>query len=159
LAWIGGLVFIASRTGQSALWLVAVGFGVPFLVWNGLIGFVVYVHHTHEGVSWYTDKTRWAAAQPFVSTTVHLSFRWGVGGLLHHIMEHTAHHVDMGVPLYRLKEAQRLLEHKLPGQIIVQPFSWRWYAATARRCKLWSYEANCWTGFDGRPVPAAIAAR
>jgi omega-6 fatty acid desaturase (delta-12 desaturase) len=159
LAWIGGLVFIASRTGQSALWLVAVGFGVPFLVWNGLIGFVVYVHHTHEGVSWYADKTRWAAAQPFVSTTVHLSFRWGVGSVLHHIMEHTAHHVDMGVPLYRLKEAQRLLEHKLPGQIIVQPFSWRWYAATARRCKLWSDEANCWTGFDGRPVPAAIAAR
>jgi acyl-lipid omega-6 desaturase (Delta-12 desaturase) len=155
LAWVGGLVAAASHTGQSAVWLVWVGFALPFLVWNGLIGFVVYVHHTHEAVSWYADKPRWAAAQPFVSTTVHLSFRWGVGSVLHHIMEHTAHHVDMGVPLYRLKQAQLLLEQKLPGQIIVQPFSWRWYARTAHRCKLWDYEADCWTDFDGRPTCSA----
>ena len=152
LLWIGGMALAAVQTGQSVLWMVGVGFGVPFLVWNGFIGFVVYVHHTHEGVSWYADKPSWAAAQPFVSTTVHLTFKSMVGTLLHHIMEHTAHHVDMGVPLYRLKEAQRLLEQKLPGQIIVQPFSWRWYTRTARACKLWDYEAACWTGFDGRPV-------
>jgi len=153
--WIGGLAFAATRSGQSVAWLVVVGFALPFLVWNGFIGFVVYVHHTHEDVSWYEDKPSWAAAQPFVSTTVHLSFRAGVGSVLHHIMEHTAHHVDMGVPLYRLKEAQRLLEQKLPGQIIVQPFSWRWYARTARSCKLWDYEAACWTDFEGRPSCAA----
>jgi len=46
--WIGALVFIAARTGQSALALVGFGFVVPFLVWNALIGFVVYVHHTHQ---------------------------------------------------------------------------------------------------------------
>ena len=155
LLWIGGMALAAVQTGQSVLWMVGVGFGVPFLVWNGFIGFVVYVHHTHEGVSWYADKPSWAAAQPFVSTTVHLTFRSMMGSVLHHIMEHTAHHVDMGVPLYRLKEAQRLLEQKLPGQIIVQPFSWRWYTRTARACKLWDYEAACWTGFDGKPVPAA----
>ncbi len=148
--WMAGLAIAAHATGQSAVWLVTVGFALPFVVWNGLIGFVVYVHHTHTGVAWYQDKRSWAAAQPFVSTTVHLTFKSMMGTVLHHIMEHTAHHVDMGVPLYRLKAAQALLEKKLAGHIVVQRFSWRWYADTARRCKLYDFDAGCWTDFSGR---------
>ena len=64
---------------------------------------------------------------------------------------HMPHHGDMRLPLYRLKQAQRLLEAKLPGRIVVQPFSWSWYAETARRCKLYDYKAQCWTDFAGRP--------
>jgi len=151
IAWLAGLVAAASATQQSALWLLTVGFALPFIVWNGMIGFVVYVHHTHLGVAWYEDKASWSASQPFVSTTVHLTFRSAMGTVLHHIMEHTAHHVDMSVPLYRLKRAQALLESKLAGAIVVQPFSWRWYADTARRCKLYDFKARCWTDFSGRP--------
>ena len=158
LVWIGGLVAAAAATQQSAGWLITVGFVVPFIFWNGLIGFVVYLHHTHPGVAWHADKTRWAATAPFVSTTIHLTFRSPMGAALHHIMEHTAHHVDMGVPLYRLKRAQKLLEARLPGRIVIQPFSWRWYADTARRCKLYDYEAGCWLDYAGRrtsdPLPA-----
>jgi omega-6 fatty acid desaturase (delta-12 desaturase) len=80
-----------------------------------------------------------------------------MGTVLHHIMEHTAHHVDMSVPLYRLKRAQRLLEARLPGRIVIQPFSWRWYADTARRCKLYDIEAGCWTDFNGRPTSEPLA--
>ena len=74
-----------------------------------------------------------------------------MGGFLHHIMEHTAHHVDMSVPLYRLKRAQALLEQELPGCIVIQPFSWRWYADTARHCKLYDFENRRWTDFEGWP--------
>lgn len=158
--WIGALIWLALATQQSITLLLAAGFAVPFLVWNATVGFVLYVHHTHESVAWYDSKAMWARAQPFVSTTVHLRFRHGVGTLLHHIMEHTAHHVDMSVPLYRLKRAQALLEQALPGRIVVQNFSWRWYFDTARRCKLYDFQALCWTDFRGRrtttpsPVPA-----
>jgi acyl-lipid omega-6 desaturase (Delta-12 desaturase) len=148
--WVAGLVAVAVATQQSIAWLLCVGFVVPTLVWNGMIGFVVYVHHTHTGVAWYADKTAWSASQPFVSTTVHLTFRSAMGSVLHHIMEHTAHHVDMSVPLYRLKRAQALLESRLAGSIVVQPFSWRWYAQTARRCKLYDFENSRWTDFEGR---------
>ncbi|MDY0747351.1 fatty acid desaturase [Paucibacter sp. R3-3] len=149
-AWIGGLLALAIHDGRSAAWLLTVGFALPFLVWNGFMGFVVYVHHTHPEVAWHEDKRRWSAAQPFVSTTVHLTFRYGMGAALHHIMEHTAHHVDMSVPLYLLRAAQRLLEERLRGHIVVQPFSWRWYADTARRCKLYDFRRGCWTDFRGR---------
>ncbi|MEP7101004.1 MAG: fatty acid desaturase [Burkholderiales bacterium] len=154
--WVGGLVAAAVVTDQSIAWLIAVGFVLPLTVWNGMIGFVVYVHHTHRGVAWYDDKQAWSASQPFVSTTVHLTFRSALGTVLHHIMEHTAHHVDMTVPLYRLKRAQALLETKLPGSIVVQPFSWAWYAQTARCCKLYDFGKGRWTDFDGRPSPQAI---
>jgi omega-6 fatty acid desaturase (delta-12 desaturase) len=153
-AWIGALVAASLATGQPIAWLLLVGFVVPFMFWNAMIGFVVYVHHTHPGVAWHRDKARWAAAQPFVSTTVHLTFRSPMGSVLHHIMEHTAHHVDMGLPFYRLRRAQALLEQKLPGCIVVQPFSWHWYADTARRCKLYDFDSGCWTDFSGRPTAA-----
>lgn len=157
LLWIAGLAWAAIATAQSVTWLVGAGFLLPFLFWNAMMGFVVYAHHTHEGVEWHRDKATWAAAQPFVSTTVHLHFRWGIGGALHHIMEHTAHHVDMGVPLYRLKAAQALLERRLRGRIVIQAFSWRWYFATARRCKLYDFEGGGWTDFSGRPAAGARA--
>ncbi len=151
LVWIGGLVVAARATQQSAWALVGFGFVVPFIFWSAMIGFVVYVHHTHTAVQWHEDKSAWSASDPFVSTTVHLSFPMQLGALMHHIMEHTAHHVDMSIPLYKLKQAQQLLESALPGRIIIQRFSWRWYAQTARRCKLYDLASGLWTDFEGRP--------
>ncbi|MFM8577102.1 MAG: fatty acid desaturase, partial [Limnohabitans sp.] len=78
------------------------------------------------------------------------TFPFKIGALMHHIMEHTAHHVDMSIPLYRLKQAQAKLEEMLPGRIIVQPFSWKWYFDTARACKLYDFTRECWTDFKGR---------
>ncbi|MEZ5645178.1 MAG: fatty acid desaturase [Burkholderiaceae bacterium] len=148
--WIAALIGAAYATEQSAWALVGYGFVVPFLFWNAMIGFVVYVHHTHTAVQWHDDKHAWAKAAPFVSTTVHLTFPFSIGALMHHIMEHTAHHVDMSVPLYKLKNAQKLLEDTLPGRIIIQRFSWRWYFETARKCKLYDFTRRCWTDFQGR---------
>jgi len=150
-AWVAGIAWAAQATGQSFAWLLLAAFALPLAVWFALIGFVVYVHHTHVEVEWHEDRAAWSRAQPFVSTTVHLRFRAGIGAALHHIMEHTAHHVDMGIPLYRLKQAQAMLERMLPGRIIVQNFSWRWYFRTARRCKLYDFERRCWTDFGGQP--------
>jgi omega-6 fatty acid desaturase (delta-12 desaturase) len=148
--WIGALAWAAQATGQSAWALVALGFAVPFAFWNAMIGFVIYVHHTHTEVRWHEDKAQWSASDPFVSTTVHLTFPLRIGGLMHHIMEHTAHHVDMSIPLYKLRQAQAILEAALPGRIIVQRFSWRWYAQTARRCKLYDVATARWMDFSGR---------
>lgn len=156
--WIAALAALADVTGQSPWLLVGVGFVLPFVFWNAMIGFVVYVHHTHTAVAWHDDKAAWSRAAPFVSTTVHLTFPGRWGAWLHHIMEHTAHHVDMSIPLYRLAPAQRLLEDALPGRITVQRFSWRWYFDTARRCKLYDFSRRCWTDFQGRATAPGHAA-
>jgi omega-6 fatty acid desaturase (delta-12 desaturase) len=63
----------------------------------------------------------------------------------------------MGVPLYRLKQAQAMLEARLPGHIVVQPFSWRWYFDTAQSCKLYDFERRRWTDFSGKPTSESMA--
>jgi len=147
--WVAAIAAAALWTGQSVTLSLLLGVAVPFFFWNSMIGFVVYVHHTHVRVSWHDNKAAWTQAAPFVSTTVHLTFPFKVGALMHHIMEHTAHHVDMSIPLYKLKQAQAKLEDMLPGRIIVQPFSWKWYFDTARACKLYDFTRECWTDFKG----------
>jgi acyl-lipid omega-6 desaturase (Delta-12 desaturase) len=158
LLWIAGLAWFAQATGRDLLPVLLTGFVVPFLFWTAMVGFVVYVHHTHPEVHWHADRAAWSRSQPFVSTTVHLTFPARIGAALHHIMEHTAHHVDMTIPLYRLATAQDKLEEMMPGRIIVQPFSWRWYFDTARRCKLYDLERDTWTDYAGRPTRVMQAA-
>jgi omega-6 fatty acid desaturase (delta-12 desaturase) len=154
ILWIAFMSWAAVVTDQSIALVLLMGVVVPFAFWVSMIGFVVYVHHTHVKVSWHDDRGAWAKAQPFVSTTVHLTFPLSIGTLMHNIMEHTAHHLDMSVPLYKLKQAQAKLEEMLPGRIIVQPFSWKWYFQTARACKLYSFEKACWTDYAGNPTSA-----
>ena len=162
LLWIAVLVAAALATDQAVWRVLLLGFVVPMVFWFHMMGFVIYGHHTHVRVQWHDDKAAWQRAQPFVSTTVHLTFPARFGSMIHHIMEHTAHHVDMSIPLYKLKDAQALLEHLLPERIIIQPFSWKWYFSTARACKLYDFSRQCWTDFQGRatsamraPMPAA----
>jgi omega-6 fatty acid desaturase (delta-12 desaturase) len=152
LLWLGALAACAVATHQSVALMLLTGFGVPFAFWCAMIGFVVYVHHTHTSVAWHEERAAWSKSQPFVSTTVHLTFGRAIGALLHHIMEHTAHHVDMGIPLYRLAGAQARLEELLPERIVIQRFSWRWYFETARKCKLYDFEKGCWTDYSGEPT-------
>ena len=44
------------------------------------------------------------------------------------------------------------MEERLPGRIVIQHFSWRWYFATARTCKLYDFERAGWTDFHHRPT-------
>ena len=158
-AWVAVMVWAAIATQQTIGYILLMGFVVPFFFWVTMIGFVVYVHHTHVDVSWHEERTGWSKASPFVSTTVHLTFPFNIGALMHHIMEHTAHHLDMSIPLYKLKQAQSKLEELLPERIIVQPFSWSWYVQTARDCKLYDFKTDSWTTYDGKVTsPRAMKA-
>jgi omega-6 fatty acid desaturase (delta-12 desaturase) len=64
-------------------------------------------------------------------------------------MEHTAHHVDTQVPLYRLRRAQSLLEQACAGDVPVQRFSWSYFRRCVAACKLYDYERHAWLDFDG----------
>ena len=147
VAWIGGLVAAAYLTQQSAWLLLVLGFVLPFFLWNGLMGFVIYVHHTDPQVCWYKDGTAWAKAQPHLTATIHIQFPRFIGAVLHNIMEHPAHHLDMTIPLYQLQAAQKQLDMLAPGQILKRPFSWGGYWHSIRTCKLFDYEAGRWVPF------------
>jgi acyl-lipid omega-6 desaturase (Delta-12 desaturase) len=146
--WIGSLIAVAYMTQQSAALLVFFGFVLPFVLWNGLMGFIIYVHHTDPRVIWHQDGTAWAKAKPHITATIHIQFPRFIGAVLHNIMEHPAHHLDMTIPLYNLQAAQKQLDFLVSGQIIKRRFTWREYRNCARICKLFDFEAGKWVQFS-----------
>ena len=150
--WVSALA-AAAPASQGAV-AVLLGFVVPFLVWTWVVGFVVYLHHTHPDTIWYADKAAWLRAQGILHGTVRYRVRPWWNWLLHNIMEHAAHHLDPRIPLYRLKAAQRALARLVP-EIPVVELSLHTYWRTVRHCKLFDFEQRRWVAFPRRAATNA----
>ncbi len=148
-AWIAALVAFAPATRGATALAVTLGFVLPFLVWTWVVGFVVYLHHTHPDVVWYADKSAWLKAQGILHGTVRYRVRPWWNWLLHNIMEHAAHHLDPRIPLYRLKAAQGALARLVPDIPEVE-LSFATYWRSVRHCKLFDFERRRWVGFPRR---------
>jgi omega-6 fatty acid desaturase (delta-12 desaturase) len=153
------LALLAHVTGAAAGWalvgVAALGATVPFLTFTWMMGFATFQHHTHPRVVWYADEREWSFYRSQVQGTVHVELPAWVDALLHHIMEHTAHHVDTRVPLYQLAGAQRAIEAAFGPDVIVERFTLRGMRRTFRACQLYDYEAHRWLSFDGVPTTEA----
>jgi omega-6 fatty acid desaturase (delta-12 desaturase) len=120
---------------------------IPFLVWNWLMGFIIFNHHTHPSARFFKNRSEWRFFEAQVQGTVHVVFPIGIGYLLNQIMEHTAHHFDVNIPFYRLRAAQRFIEQQLNGALIVEKWSGRRFLETCRACQLYDYDRHCWATF------------
>jgi acyl-lipid omega-6 desaturase (Delta-12 desaturase) len=149
ISWAAVITAAAAWAGSGVATTLAVALLWPFAVWNGLMGFVIYVQHTHPVVAWFEDRAEWAWFQAQVGSTPHVLLPFPFSRLLHNIMEHTAHHLDMSIPHYGLIEAQRSLEASFDDVRIVA-WSWRGFVDTTRRCRLYDYDRHVWLDFDGR---------
>ncbi|HUO80198.1 MAG TPA: fatty acid desaturase [Steroidobacteraceae bacterium] len=153
-AWIGALVVAAPAARGAVALAILLGFLAPFLIWTWVVGFVVYLHHTHPDVVWYADKSAWLKAQGILHGTVRYRVRPWWNWLLHNIMEHAAHHLDPRIPLYRLKAAQGALARLVPDIPVVE-LSLRTYWRSVRQCKLFDFERRRWVGFPRRAAGEA----
>ncbi|MDM7481608.1 MAG: fatty acid desaturase [Halomonas sp.] len=144
LAWATMLVLGALYTKQSVILLLGLGLLLPFFLWSTIMGFVVYVQHTHPSVKWYEDKNEWSADRAHLTATVHLQGPAWLDGVLHNILAHTAHHVDMAIMHEDLPQAQHLLETVFPSNVPSWRWSWKTYFANARRCGVYDYKNHRW---------------
>jgi omega-6 fatty acid desaturase (delta-12 desaturase) len=149
---------IAAAHFQTSLWL-AIGLAVvlPQLLWNQLMGLVILLHHTHPRVRWFDDPEKWSFFNGQIRGTVHVKFPWPIGTILHHIMDHTAHHVDTRIPLYHLPEAQVAMESSYPSDVIVSPFSWTNLQNVLHHCQLYDYSQHQWLRFAQATEPDTAA--
>lgn len=145
--WLYSLRLIANETEQDFLILLIFSVLIPFIIFNGLISFVTYFHHTNPHIRWYKNQLEWMNSMPHVTATVHLRVPDIFNKASHHFMNHHAHHLAPAIPSYNLEEAQHKLEEVLPGQILIQDFSWKWYLECTRVCKLYDFEKHEWVGF------------
>lgn len=145
--WIFSVFTLAKITNQNVTMLIFYSFLLPFILWNIAMSFVIYLHHTHPNVFWYDNFEQWKQSNTQLTATIHLCFPDWISSLLHHIMEHPAHHINSRIPCYNLKAAQRKLEETYPDYVVVQDFSWRWYLECTRICKLYDFEKHEWVDF------------
>ena len=147
-----GLILVvgaAINPGAATLRLLALGWLLPYLVWNTMMGVVIYAHHTHPDVAWYTDQNAAVSANVQVTGVVHAVLPQPLRMLSSDIMEHNAHHILPTIPHYHLAEAQRELELRFPSIPRLIVLSWQ-MLAVIRACKLYDTERNCWVDFAGR---------
>jgi acyl-lipid omega-6 desaturase (Delta-12 desaturase) len=155
-AWITALVLWAVYDNHSVTWTLLCGFVVPFLAFNCIMGWVIYVQHTHPEVAWFDKREEWQKRLGFITTTINVVVPKSMGRILHDILEHGAHHVNTGVPLYRLRAAQAALKNAVPQLARVYVLNWKRYWATVRACKLYDYANHRWLDFKGRVTAAPL---
>lgn len=131
---------------------VLVAVVMPFLVWNWVMAFATFQHHTHPAVPWYDREEDWSFFAGQVESSVRVRLPWFAEKLLHNIMDHTAHHVDPKIPLYNLPAQQTRLEGAFANEIVIEPWNLLAFARTLRACKLYDYENHRWLAFDGTPT-------
>ena len=129
--------------------LIILGFVVPFIQWNFMMGFTVYQHHTHESIAWTRtrhERDRLGGQEDF---TMHVRYPRWYDMMSHNIMQHTTHHVDPGIPLYHLPGAQQVLGNIMGDELKTVRFTWKGFLQTMARCKLYDFEKHCWLDFNG----------
>jgi omega-6 fatty acid desaturase (delta-12 desaturase) len=156
---IGGLVLTVSgieavghalMPERSWLLILAVGWILPFTIWNYLMAFTIYLNHTHPAIIWFKDEVQWRKFKSYAIDTAFVRMPLNLIPVYTKVMAHTAHHHHTNVPVYVLLDAQDKLEKSgLPViTYILTPASYR---KIYRACKLFDFERMCWTDFNGEP--------
>ena len=71
-AWITALVLWAVYDNHSVTWTLLCGFVLPFLAFNCIMGWVIYVQHTHPEVAWFDKRDEWQKRLGFITTTINV---------------------------------------------------------------------------------------
>ena len=151
LLWAGAAHY-GSAAGAAWMWIKV--FAVPWLIWNYFIGFTVYVHHIAPDVPWH-DRGSWTRFKGQLHGTANLRVRPWVNVFAHNIYLHVPHHVDMRIPFYALPEAAAALQRHYGSAIRDRHLRLRDYLETTRRCKLYDFEREIWSDYEGREVALA----
>jgi len=148
------------------LWLTAVAALRLFLslsVWEGLLyavclpvatwfwgfGFVLYVQHTHPNAKFFCLREKDDFYRRQLAASTHAEFPRPVNWLFHGVFEHTAHHLDVRIPFYRLPAAQKELNATMMGRNVHEQYTFRKFLETTRVCKLYDYDNGGWLDFQG----------
>ena len=151
LSAAGGRETLGAALVDAAIFGVA----LPFLVWNVFISFVTIVQHTGPDVRWMMPTGQPSTVEQSMAGTVHIKFPRLLDWFMHRVMQHQAHHVHVGVPLYHIKAAQDEVGQISHGRNAVV-WTPAYHLRLTRECKLYDPVRQRWLGFEAaRTAPAA----
>jgi omega-6 fatty acid desaturase (delta-12 desaturase) len=156
VAFAGACMWLAHARAPGVLPMLEAllfAFIVPFLLWNVFIAFLTVVQHTGPDVRWSLPTGLPSSPEQTLAGTVHVVLPQMVCWLFHRIMQHPAHHLNVGIPLHRLKEAESELEASEPRALVrvwTPAYHWR----LTRECQLYDPAADAWIRFADLDAPA-----
>lgn len=145
---LAALAFIAVKNFTASYFAAICAVIIPFIVFNYVIAFFVYLHHTHPEIPYFKTRDQWSFAVGGISccTVIRMSKLSEI--MTHNIMIHVPHHVDFRVPFYHLKGAYGDLKSDYEKYITEYKFSWNKVFKIFGKCKLFDYEQQIWYNFD-----------
>jgi acyl-lipid omega-6 desaturase (Delta-12 desaturase) len=156
IAWAAAVALVAHRTRQN-FWIVAMfAMFIPFALWNTIMGFVVFVQHTHPSIAWYHSRRQWQQSRAYLTATANVRLPLRLDRLMHGIMEHHAHHMNPRISMFALRRAQRRVQRHAGADALSYRITWQIYVDCVRRCKLYDYTNHAWLNWHGE-VTARIA--
>ena len=120
---------------------------LPFIVFNYFIALIVYLHHTHPDIPFFDLKRDWSHSIGilYCSTVIHCS-KFSKS-LLHNIMIHIPHHLDIRIPFYNLPRAYQEIKKEYGEYFHEYRFSWQKVSRIFKRCKLYDFDNKRWLTF------------
>lgn len=155
-AYAVALAAVGRHFGHPATQSILYAAVLPFLIFSAAISLAIFLHHTHPDVPWYRDVEQWQRENGALFGTVHAEFPWIVRAVFLHIMEHNAHHVAPGVPLYRLQDMQDTVGR---AGVTAWKFTVPGYFRLCASCKLFDYDNGVWTDYRGAPTSEPLFGR
>ncbi len=147
--WHLGVPFLS-----TAYWVhpVLLGVVLPFLIGNMVTSHSEFLQHTQPEIhwSWNPPEDKFEIHQARV--TVHIEHSPAVDWIVHWIRDHTAHHMQPAIPLYRLRQAQEIVEERHADKVVRYHYGLREISKVIRACKLYDDELGCWVDFDSHPT-------
>ena len=121
---------------------------LPFIVFNYFIAMIVYLHHTHPDIPFFDLKNEWSHAigALYCSTIIHCSKVTKM--LLHNIMTHIPHHLDIRIPFYHLPLAAQALKKEYGEYFHEYRFKWSTVCNIFKQCKLYDFKNKVWLTFE-----------
>jgi omega-6 fatty acid desaturase (delta-12 desaturase) len=117
---------------------------LPFIVFNYFIAMIVYLHHTHPEIPFFDIKKEWShtVGALYCSTIIHCSKFSKM--ILHNIMTHIPHHLDIRIPFYHLPRAYLALKKEYGDYFHEYHFTWSYVRKIFSQCKLYDFEKKQW---------------
>jgi acyl-lipid omega-6 desaturase (Delta-12 desaturase) len=135
---------------------VIAGLILPFIVFNYVISLVVYLHHTHPSIPFFDERAEWNHTIGALYCTTVIYSNWLIDSLLHHIMIHTPHHVDIRIPFYRLKTALVSIKENYGQYLHEYHMDMSTLKHIFKSCKLYDYHKHIWYDFSSAKMAVNV---
>lgn len=142
------LCFAGTHSGnydfKAGFWMFCRLQLIPFVIWNYIIGIIVYMHHISPDIEWKREGWTRFYGQLECVTNYHVPKI--INFFAHNIFLHAPHHIDARIPFYRLPDALDEISSVYKDSLKVRSSFFSDYLRAVNSCKLIS-SSGTWLRF------------